>query len=133
MPSIPALEYEEIVKENELRLKYTLIDEIKEVLKIRILNKLKMIKNYLTEDIWTYLLDIINDIIGAIVIYITFKGINALFLLLIPPFISFPLIWMMRMIEYGVYAAILFDLVRNIINIILFIISPNNSFSIDSN
>ncbi len=133
LPSISAVEFNEVVKENESKLKDTILNDIREVYKIRILNKLKLIKNYLIDDIWTILWNIINDIIGAIVINITFKGINALFLVLIPPFVSFPLIWMMRVIEFGVYGAILFDLVRNIINLIIYIITPTNTLSIKSN
>ena len=123
-PSISAVEFNEVVEENEPKLKDTILDEIGEVLKFRFLNKLNLIKNYLLDDIWTIIWNIINDIFGALVIKITFKGINALFLVLIPPFISIPLIWMMGVIEFGVYGAIFFDLVRNIINLITYIVNP---------
>jgi hypothetical protein len=124
LPSISAIEYNEIIIENESKFEDVILDNIKEVFKIRVLNKLKMIKNFFIDDIWTLLWDIINDIIGAIVTYIIFKANNALFLLLIPPFVSIPLTLMMKIIEFAVYGAIIFDLIRDIINLIFYIASP---------
>jgi hypothetical protein len=127
LPSISAIEYNEIIIENESKFEDVILDNIKEVFKIRVLNKLKMIKNFFIDDIWTLLWDIINDIIGAIVTYIIFKANNALFLLLIPPFVSIPLTLMMKIIEFAVYGAIIFDLIRDIINLIFYIASPTDT------
>ncbi len=131
VPSISAIEYNEIVNENESRLKNTLLDEKIEDLKIRILSHLERIENNFDEDIWSILWEIINDIIGAIVICITFKFVNMIFLLLIPPFISILLVMMMKLIKFGVYCAILFDIVRNIFILFSNIISPSGSFFCD--
>ena len=119
LPSFSAYEFNESVKEKKLKLKNTLLNDIKELLNIRILNRLNLLKKYLTKDIWSILFDMINDIIGAIVIYITFKGINTMFAILIPPFVSIPLVFMMKLIEFGVYVAIMFDFIRNIILLII--------------
>ena len=61
LPSISAIEYNEIFNENRSRLKDILANEGIEDLKIRILNNLKRIGNNLNEDIWTILWNIIND------------------------------------------------------------------------
>ena len=119
LPSFSAYEFNESVKEKKLKLKNTLLNDIKELLNIRILNRLNLLKKYLTKDIWSIIFDMINDIIGAIVIYITFKGINTMFAILIPPFVSIPLVFMMKLIEFGVYVAIMFDFIRNIILLII--------------
>jgi hypothetical protein len=132
-PSISAIEYNEIVNENESKLNNILLYERIEDLNIRMLSNLERIGNNFDDDIWSILWDMINDIIGAIVIYFTFNGINMLFLLLIPPFVSFPLVLMMKLIEFGVYGAILFDLIRNLFVLIINIISPSGSFSLNSN
>jgi hypothetical protein len=132
-PSISAIEYNEIVNENESKLNNILVYERIEDLNIRMLSNLERIGNNFDDDIWSILWDMINDIIGAIVIYFTFNGINMLFLLLIPPFVSFPLVLMMKLIEFGVYGAILFDLIRNLFVLIINIISPSGSFSLNSN
>ena len=129
VPSLSALEYNEIVAENESRLKDTLVYERIDALKSRLAHSLKRIENILNDDIWSILWDIINDIIGIIVIFITFNGIDLLFLLLIPLFVSIPLIAMMKVIELGVYGAILFDIARNIADLIMYIISPTNTSS----
>jgi len=131
VPSISAIEYNEIVNENQSRLKNTLVDERIEDLKIRILSHLEGIENNFDDGVWSILWDIINDIIGAIVICITFKFVNMLFLLLIPPFISILLVMMMKLIKFGVYCAILFDIVRNIFILFNDIISPSGSFFCD--
>jgi len=129
VPSLSAIEYNEIVTENESRLKDTLVYEKIEDLKSKIVNSLQRIENTLNDDIWSILWDIINDIIGIIVILITFNGIDLLFLLLIPLFVSIPLIAMMKIIEFGVYGAILFDIARNIFDLIMLFISPINTSS----
>jgi len=129
VPSLSAIEYHEIITENESRLKDTLVYEKIEDLKSRIVNRLTTIENTLNDDIWSILWDIINDIIGIIVILITFNGIDLLFLLLIPLFVSIPLIAMMKIIEFGVYGAILFDIARNIFDLIMLFISPINTSS----
>ncbi len=129
LPSISAYEFNESVKENKLKFKDKFFEDIKEVFNIRLLNNLNVIKKYLTNDIWSILLDIINDIIGAITIYITFKGINTMFAILIPPFVSIPLVVMMKLIEFGVYGAIMFDLIRNIILLIINIFSQPSASS----
>ena len=129
VPSLSALEYNEIVAENESRLKDTLVYERIDALKSRLAHSLKRIENILNDDIWSILWDIINDIIGIIVIFITFNSIDLLFLLLIPIFVSIPLIAMMKVIELGVYGAILFDIARNIADLIMYIISPTNTSS----
>jgi hypothetical protein len=133
VPSISAIEYKEIVNESESKLNNTLVYERIKDFKIRLLNIFQIIENNFDYDILSILWDMINDIIGAIVIYFTFNGINIIFLLLIPPLISFPLVLMMKLIQFGVYGAILFDLIRNLFILIIDIISLLGSFSLDSN
>lgn len=133
IPSISAIEYNEIVNENESKLNNKLVYERIKDLKIRILYIFQRIENNFDDDIWSILWDMINDIIGAIVIYFTFNGINIIFLLLIPPIVSFPLVLMMKLIEFGVYGAILFDFIRNLFILVINIISVLSSFSLNSN
>jgi hypothetical protein len=130
IPSISAIEYNEIEQEWESKINDGLIFEEIEELKTRLSRNFERIKNILDTNIWSILLDIINDIIGAIVIFVTFNGINSLFLLLIPPFVSIPLVVMMKLIEFGVYGAILFDLIRNILNLIITIFFPTDLFTL---
>jgi len=129
VPSISAVEYNEIINQNELRLKNILIDERIKDFKNIILSQTEIYENNFNDNIWSILWDIINDIIGAAVICITFKFINILFLLLIPPFVSIFLLIMMNLIKFGVYFAILFDIVRNIFRLFNTIISPSSSCS----
>ena len=129
VPSISAVEYNEIINQNESRLKNILIEGRIKVLKNRILSQIELYKNNFNNDIWSILWDIINDIIGAVVICITFKFVNMLFLLLIPPFVSIFLVIMMNFIKFGVYFATLFDIVRNIFRLFNTIISPSGSCS----
>ena len=126
VPSLSAIEYHEIVTEHESRLKDTLVYEKIEDVKNRLVHSLQRIQNTLNNDILAILWDIIEDIIGIIVIFITFNGIDLLFLLLIPIFVSIPLIAMMKLIELGVYGAIVFDIARNIIELIMLFISPTH-------
>ena len=129
VPSISAVEYNEIINQNELRLKNILIDERIKDFKNIILSQTEIYENNFNDNIWSILWDIINDIIGAVVICITFKFVNILFLLLIPPFVSIFLVIMMNFIKFGVYFAILFDIVRNIFRLFNTIISPSSSCS----
>lgn len=133
LPSISAIEYNEISDENESRLKDTLVNENLEFFKNRILDNFEKIRNYLNEEIWSILWDMINDIIGAILIYFVFNAINALYMLLIPPFVSVPLVLMMKLIEFGIYGTIIFDLIRNLFILITNIIIPTVSFSFNTN
>jgi hypothetical protein len=126
LPSISAYEFNESVKVTKFKINNNFIDDINKVLNLNLLNNLNLLKNYLKNDIWSILFDMINDIIGALTIFITFKGINTLFAILIPPFVSIPLVFMMKLIEFGVYGAILFDLIRNIILLIINIFSQPN-------
>ncbi len=107
LPSISAIEYNEIINEKETKLKETLGYKNTELLK----NK---ISNYLKNDQDLKLIDLIKDIIGLIVVFFVFNSINLILKLFVPNFISNPLVLMMKLIQYFVYGAITLDMIRTI-------------------